>query len=79
MLISAATDAECTALLNDIPFRKILDGSIHSNLRTVCQKHGFYWVGYVMRSDESVERRFKGDYSIYNDWISMPVAKSVID
>jgi hypothetical protein len=79
MLISADTDAECTALLNDIPFRKMLDGSIRTNLRKVCQNHGFSWVGYVIRSNESVKRRFKGDYAIYNDWVSMPVEKSVID
>jgi hypothetical protein len=78
MLISADTDAECNALVNDIPFRNILDGSIHTKLNMVCQNYGFSWVGYVIRSDESVKRRFKGDYSVYNDWISMPVEKSVI-
>jgi hypothetical protein len=75
MLISADTDAECNTLLHDASFRGKLDGDIQARLSAVCQGHGFSWLGFVFRSDESVQRRFKGDYSIYNDWVNMPVEK----
>ena len=75
MLLSADTDAECGTLLNDKPLRTKLEGPIHTALASVCRDYGFSWVGYVVRSDESVKRRFTGDYKIYNDWISMPVVK----
>jgi len=78
MLLSAGTDAECDALVKDMSLRRILDGSMHTKLNMLCQSYGFSWVGYVFRSDESVKRRFKGDYGVYNDWVSLPVEKPVI-
>jgi hypothetical protein len=75
MLVSAETDAECELLRSHKPFRGILDGPISDQIRSICRDYGFSWAGLVIRSDESVERRFKGDYEIYNDWISAPVEK----
>ncbi len=75
MLLSADSDAECATLLNDKSLRAELDGPIRTALSSICQDYGFTWVGYVVRSNESVKRRFTGDYKIYNDWISMPVVK----
>lgn len=76
MLISAATDAECTALLQDTGFREQLDGTLLLQLQQVCREYGFEWLGYVVRSEESVKKRFTGDYAIYNDWIGMPVVSA---
>jgi hypothetical protein len=75
MLIYTETEAECEALKGDRTFRQTLDGALSDSLNEVCRNYGFSWLGFVIRSNDSVKKRFTGDYAIYNDWINAPVTK----
>jgi hypothetical protein len=68
-LIAPDTDAELTLLQGDSSLAGFLELPA---LISVCRNHGFEFAGYVIRSNESVRRRFTGDWSIYNDWLKEP-------
>lgn len=69
LLICPETDADCNLLSNEKSFIEILDGHFCNSFKKLCQEYGFSWAGYVIMSHESVEKRFTGDYSIYNEWV----------
>ncbi|MFZ6770699.1 hypothetical protein ACO0LM_26890 [Undibacterium sp. Di26W] len=69
LLICPETEADCNLLSNEKSFKEILDGHFCNSFKKLCQEYGFSWAGYVIRSEESVKKRFTGDYSIYNEWV----------
>ena len=67
MLLAPHSDRKREKLLADARLRSALDGFIADTLRTICADHGFVWMGFVLESGTSLNRRF-GDS---NQWVTL--------
>jgi len=70
LLLCTSTEARREALLRETRVRSLLDGPIADELRALCAGHGFEWLGFVIESQDNLQRRLAD----INQWATLPPA-----